>query len=792
MRNRNCLLLLLLPFWLIAQTSVRGIVTDRGTGQPLAFANIQFNHDPKLQICSDINGKFVFKSQEIIRELSCSFVGYNKLELRIYEQSDSLLQIHLEPVPTNLQEVIVSAAENPANRIIRKVIDNKELNNPEKVATFRYQCYNKLVVDLKRMNARPTPSDSLMRYLKGKHVLLMESVSNRKFIRPDLSEEVVVASRVSGFKHPTFAALATDLQPFSFYENNIKLLNVYYLNPISRGSLKKYKFRLEETIPKDQDTVFVISFEPRSKKNFDGLKGVLYINSNRYAIQNVIASPHEKAKINLKIQQQYQWVANKYWFPEQLNYALSINNLGHSGMDVIVEGKSFLSKIEVDLELNKKDFSYQSVRLDRNATEKDSLFWDTSRNEPLSKSEQATYQFLDSVGRKNNFDRNLRILEKLVRGKLPYRAIDFDLMKTLQLNKYEGTRLGTGIYTNELFSRTLTLGGFGGYGFKDHAWKYGGEATVLLSAKQQFYAGFRHQSNLMEIGNYGLRSYSVQSLNLRSLIASAFDQIRQNSLQFKFKAFRFLDAQMSVNQTEVLPKYDQALGGTTAFKTTDFSFYGRYAFKEKIAQAFGRDQSLGSDYPILYFLFTKGVKGIFDSDLEYTKTELAVEHSFYMKNFGAMHFRIESGYINTSLPLGLMFTGEGSFDRSNPYVAKNTFQTMKPYEFVSDRYVNAFLSHQFGTLLLQTPICQPSFSLHQNISWGTVSNNTIDEAGSWKTKEKVFLEAGLQIDQIIKIDLMNIGFIGIGGAVFQRYGFYTNPDFHDNLAYKITANFTIR
>ncbi|MBC8643379.1 hypothetical protein H9W95_02595 [Flavobacterium lindanitolerans] len=77
---------------------------------------------------------------------------------------------------------------------------------------------------------------------------MMESVTNRKFIKPDISEEVVIGTKVSGFENPTFASLATDFQPFSFYKDNIRLFNINYLNPISKGSLKKYKFRIEDTI----------------------------------------------------------------------------------------------------------------------------------------------------------------------------------------------------------------------------------------------------------------------------------------------------------------------------------------------------------------------------------------------------------------------------------------------------------------------------------------------------------------------------------------------------------------
>src|SRR5690606_1962654 len=158
--------------------------------------------------------------------------------------------------------------------------------------------------------------------LKDSPLFIMESVSERKFIAPDISEEIVIGTKVSGFQNPSFASLATDLQPFSFYKDNIKLFDIQYLNPISKGSLKKYRFKIEDTLFQNKDTVYIISFQPQKNKNFEGLKGSLYISTNKYAVQNVIATPFEKGKIDIKIQQQYTFVDNKYWFPEQLNYAL--------------------------------------------------------------------------------------------------------------------------------------------------------------------------------------------------------------------------------------------------------------------------------------------------------------------------------------------------------------------------------------------------------------------------------------------------------------------------------------
>lgn len=790
-------LLFFLSFSIKGQVKVRGKVIDNNTRESLAFANIQFNQDPNLIVTSNIDGNFNFETTKMITKLRCSYVGYEATEMTFSATELIELEVQMHPKSTILNELIITQKENPAHAIIRKAIANKKRNNPENIERFRYQCYNKMNVDLDKDSISNKKVKFEAQKLPGNPFFLMESVTTRKYIAPNHSEEVVIASRVSGLKNPSFASLATDIQPFAFYQDNIKLVNAYYLNPISKGSLKKYKFQLEETIAKGIDTVFVISFEPRQKKTFDGLKGVLYINSNQYAIQNVIATPFTKAKINLKIQQQYQWVDNQYWFPEQLNYTLTISDFSELKLKMTINGKSYIDKVELNIPLDKKEFSYEKVIISENATMRDTAFWSKVRHEKLTQKERYTYRYMDSLGLKKNFDGYMKIFENLTKNKVSYRFIDFDLSKTLQVNKYEGTRLGTGIYTNSLLSQKFSFGGFAGWGTKDQKWKYGGSVTYFLDPKKDFSIGLKHQVNLMEIGNYGLRSHSNNLMNLRPVISSVFDEIKQNSMQLQFRGFRYLTGQLSLNQTSVRPKYEgiPVLNNIplNEYKTTDISFFARYAFQEKIFRTLNSSTSMGSDYPIICLLVTKGFKNLFESEIEYTKIEMAAQHSFFIKNLGKTSYRLEAGYIDRTLPVGLMFTGEGSLDDANPFFVKNNFQTMKPYEFVSDAYLNLFFSHSFGTLLFKPAYIRPSISIHQNISWGKMDGSKTLSAikTQFDSKENVFLEAGIQVDNILKFNMFNVGYFGVGSAIFHRYGYYSTPNFNDTLAYKITFDFTI-
>lgn len=794
MLQKISLLILLLSTSLYSQQEIKGKIIDSNTKEPLVFANIIFNNNKATSTSSDIDGKFSYSSKIDIRTLSCSYVGYKSKVISI--DSQGAILIELTPSLTELNEVIVIPGENPANRIIKKAIQNKDINNPENINSFKYNSYNKTVYDFKSNDTADSKIIALKKKLRGGHLFMMESVTERKFLQPDISEEVIIATKVSGFKNPSFASLATDLQPFSFYKDNIKLFNINYLNPISKGSLNKYKFKIEDTFFQNKDTVYVISFKPLRHKNFDGLTGLLYINTNKYAIQNVIASPFVKGKIALKIQQQYTWINNQFWFPEQLNYTLSFPEFPDKNTNMFVEGKNYISNVSLHVPFHKKDFSLQTVRLAENATQKDSTYWDNFRPEKLTKTEETTYKVIDSIGKKKKFDFYLTFLEKLSQNKLPTEYFDVDLSKTFVYNKFEGFRVGTGIYTNEKEFKNFVLGGFFGYGTKDKQWKYGGELLYTISKKNDFLIGLKHQVNLIETGGYGLNLQNQNLLTFRNFIGFRFDKITENSLKIGRRSFKYLQWNIVFQQAQVSPQYAYSFKNDRKeyinYNNTNVSLNLRFAFKEKVIHSFNQNVSVGTKFPVLEIAYSKGLKNVLESDFNYNKIEARIEQTFFNKNLGTTRYQAEGGFIDSALPYGLLFTGEGSYDTNSPYIMKNTFQTMLPYEFLSNRYVNLFLSHNFGGLLFKVRNFQPSISTHHNMSYGFLTNTNNHQFISFRTKNNVFLESGVQVDNVLKINYANLGYIGIGTGVYYRYGAYSNPEFKNNIAAKLSITFTIK
>ncbi len=782
------------------QFRISGKVIDEQSGEPLAFVDIIFNNDVLTGTTSDISGRFTYSSAIPITALTFSYVGYEKITLP-YDSTatPSPLFIKMHLTEFELGEVVVKAGENPANRIIRKVIENKIFNDPENIASFTYQSYNKVIYDFEY---RDTLSpDEVQLYLdntfSGGHALIMESVTERKFIRPDNSEEIILGTKVSGFKEASFAPLATDIQPLSFYRDILPILDVNYLNPVSNGSLSKYDFTVKDTLYQGSDSVFILSYKPQPGKNFDGLTGLLYINTNLYAIQYVTARPFKPGFIDINLQQQYSLVDGKQWFPEQLKFELFVRPNQGMSLGVNASGVTIIDQVVLNAPLKKKDFGLEAVRMDEMANHRDSLYWNEHRPIPLNEKEEITYRTLDSLGKKYKFDNLLNVMEKIGQNRIPIHFIDLDISRVISFNKYEGVRLGLGAYTNDKLNRHFAVGGFFGYGFKDAGWKYGGEAIFTMDKEKDWQLTVSHQYEVRETGKTELNYFRPRQFAYRSWIASQMDRLRQNSMTLKLRMLKYARVAVSFTNTHIDPQYVYAFqlpesNAITQYTNTDITINLLYTYKEKLIQSMGQRISMGTRYPVLSLSYTRGIKEVLSSQFNYNKIEARLDQTVYFRNLGESRIRIEAGYIDQPLPYGLLFTGEGGYIQNWSVLIKNSFQTAKPYEFLSDRYVSFFYSHNFGSLLLHIGNWKPSITVFQNMGWGALTHPEYHRDITFRTKEKGLYESGFQLDNLIRFRYFNVSYVGLGAGMCYRYGQYATGRVSDDLAFTLSVSYSTK
>nr|WP_315245972.1 SusC/RagA family TonB-linked outer membrane protein [uncultured Flavobacterium sp.] len=102
--NKFLLLLLLLPFCVFAQSTVKGIVLDKSTGQPIPGVNIKVSQG-NLSMTTDFDGKFQFNGLKEQTQITFSFTGFTTQTITVGTQRD--ITVTLEEDPNLLQEVVV-------------------------------------------------------------------------------------------------------------------------------------------------------------------------------------------------------------------------------------------------------------------------------------------------------------------------------------------------------------------------------------------------------------------------------------------------------------------------------------------------------------------------------------------------------------------------------------------------------------------------------------------------------------------------------------------------------------
>jgi hypothetical protein len=831
-RSSSLLFFLFFSFSLAGQElyTVSGKVIDYDSKEPLAFVNIIINDNNRAGGTTDIDGKFRLTYNQRIRTITLSYVGYLQQTYPIGSKTSNLL-IPLKQTELELSQVEILPGINPAHRIIQNAINNREINDPEKLKSFSYTSYDKTVFtldidtslnrDFKKdtLGSQPNSgltvefqvnSDSLKKdttktdtldkllskIINQQYLFLMENVTKRKFLAPDRNYNQVVATKMSGFKDPVFVFLTTQIQSFSFYKPFITIFQQNYVNPISGGSLNKYFFKIEDTTYQGKDTVYIIRFRPRKGTNFDGLKGVISINTNKWGIQNVIAEPSEgQAGFKIRIQQMYEMIDSTDWFPVQLNTDIFFNNLRVGKYRAIGSGRSYIRDIVLNPDLVRREFNHLDVEVDKDAGNRKDDYWNQFRVDSLTSKDRKTYQVLDSIGKANNFDKMAKTFQTLLSGRIPWKFLDIDINRIVNYNTYEGIVLGLGLHTNDHMLTWLKIGGFYQYAFAISTSKYGGDAAFLLSKRYDIAIKGGYSYDLTESGGVQFpENYeSVITGNWRQLLIKKLDRTQNANLSFTVRMRKYMLLNFGISQSfkksttfDLATQEENVTILQDEFHFTELTGGFKWAYGEKFIQTVNNKISLGTNFPIVWFQYTHGLKGFLDGQYEYNRYDLKIKKTFRIKYLGKLSFQFDAGWVDQPIPATNLYYGNASYRMFTIY-APNSFATMRMNEFLDNKYLSLYIYHDFGYLLYKgKKWFHPEFAIAQNIGFGWLDN---PERYAYilqqpKPMDLGFYESGLLINNLVDLKIYSLGI-----GAFYRWGPYSFDYAGNNFAYKISVIF---
>lgn len=771
-------------------------------GDNIQFAYAYLNQDSLRGSFSDIDGKISLDIQGKT-VISVSHPDYQS-ETFDLSMEDSLVFVlnHMESRGVQYPGMHLV---DPAIHIIEEVISNERLHDPERQGgSFRYKTYNKTLVDLYKLGDHRLKSkykdlvknDSLFhkhhKFYGQQHVEVIETMTERTFEYPKKDHEKILGLKITGLHEDEMTPLSSNLHPISFYGNYFEFLGVRYTSPVGIANYKKYDFHLENERVVDNDTIYTISFKP-SHLRFPGLIGRMDVNSNQYAIQHIVVEPAHVVSTDFRISYQYEYVENREWFPKQINYVYSLDKFPKPYFGTVYDKKTYIKDIELDPDLNESKKKVELFVLDHFATKQQEEFWSSHRIVPLTKKERLTYLRVDTLRHQSTSAKVVKRIAAFYKEDLNYRLPPVIIFKNVfNVGRFEGARLGLGAGIGKGIFKVFEFNGYGAYGFRDAEWKYGYGGTFFLNKTHDAELQFEHQKDIREPGN-------VVYLNkeedfFRSIFIGTMDSYQSNHVKLSFRTPGYHQFELGLHDYTESPLYDYTHledNGSiaNAFNVTELTLRGRIAVKERITHTLGTVNRLKSTYPVLYLNYNKGLSSLGDGTYDFNKISAALDFKIHLGSIGMSDIAIESGTVGKDLPYPLLFNGRGGNLATSSVIIEDHFQTMNLYEFASNRFVNVFYSHNFGSSIFGGAKFRPDIVIYHHMGWGHLDDPARHQSSEVFVQgyEKGFVESGLGFQNIIKYKFFGKLYGGLGVGFFYRYGPLKNPGgFGDNFATRLT------
>ena len=823
--KKIALLLCFLSFASQAQFRINGVVKDASTKKALPFATVLIG---KIAAISDVDGKFSISTKDSISILRTSYVGFYRTDIAV-SSNTKFYTIFLEPETGNLKEVTVSN-KNPALTIILKTIANKAANDPErKASSFEFKAYNKLIITanpdsidgridsvfvrrngitkLKRIDS----SDyKFKKVIRNQHLFQTEKVSEYEFADKIL-KETVLATKMAGFKHPIYEIMAFNLQSFSIYDNRYELFETKYNSPISDDSYNDYNFKLLDSTSIDNRKVYMVYFKNRLKRKAAGLEGMLYIDSQNFAIARSIM--RVKGVLDISGTHEFKYLENEnLWFPTNKNFKVV---KGKNSQDIHFLGETLKFDTEdnnqnvprqryasdftyVLSETNYFDIQYNNpikvrnpfifIEVKDDAENKPESFWNKFRKDSLDVRSRKTYFALDSIVGKERIETRLLQGRKLLNGYVPFGPFDLALRSLLSYNNYEGFRVGIGGRTNEKFSRKYRIEGYTAYGTKDGNFKYNLAFSTRIGKFSSSWIGLSYIDDLREIASTsfatdrkGFKLYDPRPINL-----STFYGYQSWKMFLETKIIPKTESIWQLDYSTVEPKFSYIFNDNGHLYQSYTMTLAQAAlqwnpFSDYMQTPFGRLE-VKKRFPRFTFQFTQALPKILANDFVFSKLDFRTEYEKNFMNGQKTALLLEAGYAYGDVPLTHLYNispnnlnRDGLLQRIT-IGGRNSFETMFFNEFFSSKYAFIQMKHAFPRIPIIGNI-KPSPVFVTRIAYGGLEKPEQHAGINYKTLEKGYYESGIEINQIYSV---------LGISAFYRYGGNQLPRFEDNIAVKLT------
>ncbi len=784
----------LLFFFLLTSISVsaqlKGSIADI-ENQPIPYVNIYLENSYTGTTSNEQGNYELVISVPGTYNVVFQFLGF-KTQTKTIEIKEFpyTLDVTLLEEKISLNEVVIDANENPANRIVRAAIKNRK-TQLEKINSFSADFYSKGLIRIdsvpEKFMGQELKLDIGLDSTRSGIIYLSETISKIKYQKPDKLTEKIIASKVSGDSNGFSFNNALDVD-YNFYNNTVKI-NAEIVSPIAEYAFKYYRYNLEGVFYDNRGNLInKIKVTPR-RENDPVFEGNIYIVENQWALfgleLQVNGSQIQLPIVDsITIKQNLSYDENEnHWIIRSQTIGFEYGFFGFNGDGSFVANYSNYSlnpKFERDV------FSNEILSFEGEANKKDSKYWNTLRPVPLTDEELKDYSkkdsiqtlkasktYRDSVDLKNNKFK----LGNLLFGynyKNSFEHKKFDISSPLA-----GVNFNTvqGFNTMVDINYTKRYDEFKNYLAIENQVNYSFDTQILRGT-----VGFRYKFNNINNLNIGFSAgLKVQQFNdqdpisrpINFLSSLLFEEnymklfenrfVKINYGQELFNGFRFGTSLSYENRRGLFNSTDyttlnQDDKSYTSNNPLDplnfdsapfenhnilkFKFNGAIRFGQRYLSYPGSKFNISNrKYPKLNFSFEKGFEAT-NTHYNYDHLSVNLSQNFSLENKGEFSYNLFGGTFFGASSIAFMDAkhingNQTHISLDDRYLS--SFKNVGYYDFsTSENYVEYHLEHNFnGFILGKIPLIN---KLNYNLIVGLQGFATKDQ--------KPYKEFSLGIDNI--------------------------------------------
>jgi len=799
------------------ETQVNGKIIDAFTGLPLPYVNVYFK-GTTIGVTTDLNGLYSLKTSQPVDSIRASFIGYDAQTLPVITGVIQTKSFFFVPSTTNLKEIEIIPEERWVDLLMRRVIRNKSLNNPDQIEYYQCEVYNKIQIDLNNISGDLRerwifrPIDFVFDYIDTSNLnqkvfipaLISESISEVYFRKsPRTLREFIKASRISGIDNQSLTQYLGGLfQNVNIYDNYLNIFDKNFVSPIANFAFSNYAYILEDTVVLDGKTCYQVRFEPKRKQELT-FYGTIWIHDSTFAVKQVNLRVSGDANFNwisdFYLAQSYDKVNDQYWVLTHDYRVADMNPF----TDNLVEVPGFFGHRTsryyghvFDQPMTSEFYTTPTeVIVLPEAYNRDDTWWGEFRPDTLNNVEKQIYRMVDSVKSVPAY----KYYEKAgyLIGTGYYIAGKFEIgpvFKFFSFNSLEGARFRLGGRTSNDFSKRIMLEGHAAYGTKDQVYKYQLGAIYMLMKNPRRSIGGAIKYDIEQLGQ-DPNAFSEDNFFasfLRRSPADKLTMVREYKAFYEHEWFTGFSNTLRFIRREVFPIGDEEfiindegnLYIDNSLVSNEIQLYTRFAYREKYFYGEFERMNLGTRYPVLELFYGYGIPGFPDSDVDYHRLQFKINHWFNVFNIGWSKYIFETGKFwgKLTYPLLKVHAGNETF-----FFYPEAGNLMNYYEFISDTYATLYYTHHFdGLFLNRIPLMRKlkwREVIHARAVWGSLTDENKqysvfpDDSGEVTNP---YFEAGVGIENIFRVGridaIWRLSHMDNPGA--KRFGIFISYQFY--------------